>query len=217
MRDMAWLAMRASVVVWRPDVDVARCCAVWPQLAERFEAGELVAPAEMRVWVAGLADAEAQQEEEDRIRRGAEPEQHKAQATERVRRKVAKWRIRSPRVYLRDLLGPDDAPLLDGEAVGAVVHDFWGGVFGRKHGCEDPETEEWFLGSVPDLSASVDWREQREAVREAAARTGHSSPVCMRHGEVRTSLPTLSSISCGLAAEVGGMGARRSSALSTRP
>lgn len=126
MRDMAWLAMRASVVVWRPDVDVARCCAVWPQLAERFEAGELVAPAEMRVWVAGLADAEAQQEEEDRIRRGAEPEQHKAQATERVRRKVAKWRIRSPRVYLRDLLGPDDAPLLDGEAVGAVVHDFWG-------------------------------------------------------------------------------------------
>lgn len=175
-RDRARLAVRAwRAWMCRRSSEVVRCCSVWPELASHFEGGELVDQTAMRYWVSELAGAEAE-EEEARVRRGPEPEAQKSQASEKIRRRAAKWRLRAPRVHLRGLLDVNDRPLFEGPAIGAAVSSVWGDVFGREHECVDEEAELWFLDAVPDLSASADWHVDRGVVRAAAARTGHSAP-----------------------------------------
>lgn len=174
-RDKARLAVRAwRAWLGRRAAEVQRCCNVWGALADRFDEGELRDPVEMRAWVSELTEAEAH-EEEERVRRGPEPETQKAQASERIRRRAAKWRLRSLRVHLRGLLDETDSPLLDGAGIGSAVSSFWGSVFGREHACEDSEAENWFLDSVPDLSQAAPWHVTRGDVRKAASRIGHSA------------------------------------------
>lgn len=104
-------------------------CEVWTELASRFVGGRLVDAGAMRYWVAELAEAEAV-EELERSRLAKEPEMLKAQAQERARRNVARWRLQSPRISLKWLLTADGRPLLIAAAVGAGVSAFWGGAFG---------------------------------------------------------------------------------------
>lgn len=134
-RDRARLAVRAwRAWMCRSGWEVERCRGVWLERATRFEGGELRDQEEMRTWVSELSGAEAE-EEEDRVRRGPEPEAQKAQASEKIRRRAAKWRLRSPRVQLRWMLGMDDMPLVDGPWIGTAAASFWGGVFEQDHGC----------------------------------------------------------------------------------
>lgn len=112
-------------------IELRTCCDVRPELAGIFCEGTLRDEAELRRWFAALAEDEAQAELE-RIRAAPQPELHKTSAQERARRRVAKWRLSSPRVYLKGLLNAGGQPLLTREERGIAVTTCSGEVFGRQ-------------------------------------------------------------------------------------
>lgn len=82
------------------------------------------------------------QKELERVRRGRQPDALKAQAQERVKRRVAKWRLRPFRIYLKRLLSDRGRPLLTSVAIGASVLAFWGDALGFELVDVDSEAED---------------------------------------------------------------------------
>lgn len=145
-----------------------RCCSGWGELA-KFDDGTLMDADGFRRSVVKLSEDGGREE----VRCGPQPGAMRARAHGRVNRRVAKWRLRSPRVYIIGVMTEDGQPRLTNEEIGREVSAHrGGGGFGREHEAEDIKVEEWFLDAVPDLWEAADWRLGRLDLRAA----GHSVP-----------------------------------------